>query len=154
MTPGQGKAGLLVLRKRVSGRSEGMHRVAVLATVVIGRSRELPLVDVRVAILAGRQLDLVDRVQFEGKVAFGARDAGVLSLQWVSGRRMLLYSIGSRLPTIHRVARLAGAAILPCGELRVMRVWMAVQTPVEGQRPLEVPAFMAHLAARVAVFSQ
>ena len=64
MTPGQGKAGPLVLRKRVSSRSEGMHRVAVLTTVAIGRSRELPLVDVRVAILAGRQLDLVDRVQF------------------------------------------------------------------------------------------
>ena len=89
---GKRKARVLVLGDRIRGPVEILHRVAILAAILVGRGGELFVMLVLVAIQAGREFHLIDRVFARRRVAFVAGHGRVLSFQRVLRRGVLFHA--------------------------------------------------------------
>jgi len=135
-----------VPRERKRRRAESMDGVTVFATVLAGRPRELSLMDVSVAILAGRQFNLVKRVEAGRNMALYAGRVGVFPLQRIISAGMFGHAKGGGFESIQGVARRAIASVLSRQKLAVVRVGMTVQAAVERQGQVEVSALVAGLA--------
>ena len=85
-------------------RHEPLQAVALAAEIEVGRRDKLACMHVRMTIVASLKLDFVDRSLALGNVALTAGQTGMLSLQGIRGRCMLLQSEGGGLKPIHRVA--------------------------------------------------
>jgi hypothetical protein len=147
-------ARLLVPGQKESGRCKALHRVADFAAVLIRRPRKLALVDVRVTILAGRQLNLVNGPGPGGNVALLARNLEVFLFQRVGRSRMFSHSEGRRFEAVQGMASSAVAASLAGHELPLVRVRMAVRTAVEREWPIEVTSLVAGITADGSVLTE
>ena len=138
MTAGELEAGLFVLGERKRRRLESLKRVALLALIQPGRSGELRLVLVVVAVQATGELDFVKRVLSLRDVALGAFELRVLAFERICGGGVRLPIEPGRLPAVDVVAGRALAAIGTLRELAVVRVFVAVHALGERQFFLEV----------------
>ena len=132
------EAGLFVLGERKRRRLESLQRVALLALIQPGRSGELRLVLVVVAVQAAGELDLVKRVLPLRDMALRALEFRVLAFERVCGGGMRLHIELGRFPAVEVVAGRALAAIGALRELAVVRILMAVHALGERQFFLEV----------------
>lgn len=132
------EAGLFVLGERKRRRLESLQRVALLALIQPGRSGELRLVLVVVAVQAAGELDLVKRVLPLRDMALRALEFRVLAFERVRGGGMRLHIELRRFPAVEVVAGRALAAAGALRELAVVRILMAVHAPGERQFFLEV----------------
>jgi len=82
--------GLAVHRHGVGGDVEVANSVAVLAAVLVWRCGELAVVLVFVAVQTSSEFDFVNCVLGSGKMALGALDFDVFTLQRVTGSIVLL----------------------------------------------------------------
>jgi len=81
--PGQGVACLLVLGNGECGAMKVLYGVAFLASILVGRCRELLVMFILVAIRAGRELHLVLGILAGRGVALVASHGGMFSVQRV-----------------------------------------------------------------------
>ena len=124
----------------IGGGLEGLHRVTTFAAVIPRRARELPLVDVAMAISTLRQLDFVECIQPLWNVTLSTRYRAVFPFQRIGCGGVLGDPKGRRLETLHVMARRALAAVLAGAELPFVRVvLMAIQTFLESDRLVEIP---------------
>ena len=138
MAAGKLEAGLFVLGERKRRRLESLDRVALFALIQPGRSGELRLVLVMVAIQAAGELDSVKRVPSLRDVALGALELRVLAFERVCSRGMRLHIELGRFPSVDVVAGRALAAVGTLHELSVVRVLVAVHALGEWKLFLEV----------------
>lgn len=143
MTVGELEAGLFVFGERKRRRPESLQRVALLALIQPGRSRELRLVFVVVAVQAAGELDFIKRFPSLRDVALGAFELRVLAFERVCGGGMRLHIEPRRLPAADVVAGRALAAIEALRELSVVRVFVAIHALGERQFFLEVAVSVA-----------
>src|ERR1700687_3774295 len=138
MAAGELGAGLFVPGERKRRRLESLKRVAFLALVQPGRSGELGLVLVVVAVQAAGELDFVKRFLSFCDMALRALEFRVLAFERVCGGGMLLAIESGRFPAVDVVAGRALAAIGTLREMSVVRIFVAVHALGEGQIFLEV----------------
>lgn len=150
----QGEPCGLMSCQREGGRRETLNGVAVLALVVVRSSGKLTLVDVGMTILASRFLDLVHRLDACGHMALGAGHLGVLALQGVACRCMLLDAKCGRLESVHGMAFHTITAVFSRGELASVRIFVAVQAPGESDWAFEVSTVMALRALHRGMFPE
>jgi hypothetical protein len=74
------------------GTVEVLNGMTVLAFIQIRRSRKLTVVSILMAIRAGSEFHLVNRIFTGGQMAFAAFDGDVLALQWILGSVVFLHS--------------------------------------------------------------
>lgn len=90
MTSTQRKRRFVVPPQAECGWQKAFQAVAALAGVEVWRSRKLPGVLVAVAVSATLELHLEQRVFRFGNMTLPTLQAGMLALQRIRGRRMLL----------------------------------------------------------------
>ena len=145
--PGQHEVGLLVLGNGERRTMKILYRVAVLATVLVGRRRELLVMRVLVAIRARREFHFVERVLARRQVALVASHGRMFSFQCVMRRGVLFYAKLRGLPPLYRVALRALSLARP--RLKLPLVWIrrvAIDALRKGHRLLEIPFGVAVLA--------
>lgn len=150
----QWKAGLLVLRNGVSRGLKTGDGVALLATIVVRRRGELPIVWVLVAFGALREGDLISRRRARRHVAFRAFNLRVLALQRIGRGGMFLHSECCGFPAIDHMARRAFSLVPARAKLPAMLVLVAIHAFGEGHRLLEIRIGVALGALNVGVFAQ
>jgi len=89
---GQHKARVLVLGNRERRAMEILYGVAILAAVLVGSGGKLLVVCVLMAIRTGRELHFVNGIFAGRRVAFVARDGGMLSFERIVRSRVLLHA--------------------------------------------------------------
>ncbi len=90
MGSGEQETRVLVLRNCKRRMMKILYGVALFAAILVGRSGELLIVRILVAIRAGREFHFVNRVFARGCVAFFASHSRMFSLQRIVGCRMFL----------------------------------------------------------------
>ena len=150
----QRKLCLLVHCNRVQRTVIVLHRVAVFATVVVRRTRELAVMCVFVAIRAMSEFDFVNGVLARRNVALRAFHLRVLPFQGIARGLMFFHAKQRRLPRIDFVTLGAFAFHRPVRELPPVDVLVAIQALVEGKRFLEFPAGVARHAVHLRVTAQ
>ncbi len=144
-----------VLRDRECRTMKILYGMAVLATILVRRRGELPVVGVLVAIQALRELHLVKGVLTRRKVAFFTCNAGMLSLQWIVRCRMFFHAKLRRFPAIYCMALRAFALAGPGLELTLMGIEsVTVHAMRERQGALEIARSVAFAAADLDVHPQ
>lgn len=155
MASGQYEMSFLVPSQGEGRWLESLQVVATLTRVEVRRCNKLAGMLIAVAISAMLELDLEQRVFALGSVALIALHGGVLPLQRISRRRVVFHRELSGLEALHRMAGGALAASGPLGELPVVRIGLVtINTPLEGQRLLEVSAGVALHAFNRGVLAQ
>lgn len=154
VTSGEGKTGVFVAGEGESRWPETAHRVAGFAAIEKRRCRELVIVRVLVAIGAEGEFQLVDSALPGRNMTFLARDRSVRSFERIRGRLVLGESELRRLEARHRMARGAFPCIGAFQKLSSMRIGpMTIGALLKSDRPLEIAAGMALLAAKQHVLS-
>lgn len=142
--PGQYETGVAMFGDVKRGAMEIQNGVAILATVLIRSGGKLVVMRILVAIQACREFHLVNRVLPGRKMAFGALDFDVFSLQGILGRVVFLHTEKRGLPALHGVAFGAFGFFRACFELAFVRVRLvAVGAIGKRQQFLEVAIHMA-----------
>ena len=132
-----------------------LHRVAVLATILIRRGSKLFVMRVLVAIHAGRKFHLVYSVLSRRGMAFLTSDSGVLSFERIMRGGVLLHSEFRRLPTVYGMAFGALAFAGSRLKLALMRIrGMAIRTLSECHRAFEITAGMTTAAIHFEVHAK
>jgi len=118
----QGVARIAMLLDGISGAVPVDNRVAILAAVLVGSPGELVIVRILVAIRAGLELNLLNRVLSPGELTLRAVHLAVRALQGIFRSVVLLHAEGGRFPAVDGVALgafpLFGASI----ELPLVRI--------------------------------
>jgi hypothetical protein len=154
MAAGELEAGLFVLGEPKCRRLESLDRVALLALIQPGRSGELRLVLVVVAVQATGELDLIKRVSALRDVALGAPEFRVLTLERVCGGGVRLRIELGRVPAVDVVAGRALAAVGTLCELAVVCILVAIHALGERQFFLEVAVGVAGYALHGLVLAE
>lgn len=141
-------------RQREGGRLKALRGMAVLTLVVERRPGKLALMDIGVAILASGFLDFVHRLDASGHMALGTGNLGVLSLQGVACRRVLLQSKCGRLESVYGMAFHTITTVFSGGELPPVRVLVAVQAPGECNWPFKVSVVVALYTSHCGMFPE
>ncbi len=137
------------------GRHKLLQAVALIAEIEVGCRRKLARMHIRMAVVAALEFDFVDRDFALRHVTLCAQQSGVLSLQGIRRRRMLLQSEGGGLEPINRVAIRALAAADTLFELASMRILlMAVGTFLKVHPFFEVTLRMAAIASHGRMFAE
>ncbi len=145
--PGQHEVGLLVLGNGERRAMKILYRMAILATILVGRRRKLLVMRILVAIRARRELHFVERVLARRQVAFVASHGRMFSFQRVMRRRVLFHPKLRGLPSLDGVALRALSLAGPRLELPLVRIRrMAIDALRKGHRLLEIPFGVAVLA--------
>lgn len=143
---GQWKARGVMARQGEGGRNEAVHGMARFAAIVVRWASELASMDVCVTVFASRPFDFIHRAhhgygaythdggRHGGNVALRAGDVQVLTFEGIGGGGVLAHTEGAGFESVHRVTRRAIAAIPARHKLALVRVRVAVQAAVEGQR--------------------
>ena len=136
---GERETGVAMFDDGKSGAMKILNRMATFAFVLIGRWGKLAVVGILMAVQAGREFYLVDRVFAGGQMAFATLDGNVFSLQRVIGSVMLLHAKERWLPTFHGMAFRAFPLLRPSFKLAFVRVgFMAVRAIRKGQLFFEI----------------
>lgn len=152
---GKRKLRLLVPGKSKGRGMEGQVGVALLAVVLEGRTRELALVGILVAIRAESEFDLEESIAAGRDVALRARNRGVLARQRIGCSQVILDREGRWPPALDPMAGFAPAAVRAPGELAVVRIGLvAVRAVLVRNRTLEVHAGMTALAGHIQVLAE
>ncbi len=120
------------------------YGMATLATILIRRRSELPVMDVLVAIQTLREFHFVKGIFARRNMAFFTRNAGMFSFQRIVRSRMFFHAKLRGFPAADRVALRAfplGRASL---ELAFMGIWrVAIRALRERQGALEIASSVA-----------
>lgn len=101
--------------------------VTILTPVLIRRTRELVVMGILVAIQAGREFNLINRILACREMALIAFNRNVLPLERVLGCVMFLHAEQRRLPTIYCVAFCAFTLLWASHKLALVRIrFMAI----------------------------
>lgn len=151
---GQGEARLLVTSEREMCGTKFRDTVALFAAIVIGRSGELALVNILMAIAALRLGNSKNRLLALRDVALVAFHLGMPTLEWIAGRGMLFKSKCRGLEPLHRMTNGAISAARTRQELTTVIVRMAIGTSRMGHRRSEIALGVAFAAAYAGVLAE
>jgi hypothetical protein len=143
MSSRQHEACLLVLGQGESRWPIAVQRVALLTAVEIRSSGELSLVFVFVAVEAAREFDFIKCFPAFRDMALRTLYRGVLGFQRVSGRGVLFDTEFRGFEALYRVAGGAFSTVCTLEELPLVLVFMAIHTPLEGDRLFEITSAVA-----------
>jgi len=133
VSPGQHKAGVLVLGDGEGRAMKVLYGVAILATVLVRRGGKLLVMRILMAIRAGRELYFVDGVFSGRRVALVTSDSRMFSFERIMRCRVLLHAKLRRLPAFHSVALRTLPLARPRLELSLMGIGsMAICTLGKG----------------------
>ena len=142
----QGKARPVMSGQGVNRRRPAGLAVAILAAVLVGRTRELAFVGVLVACGAGGEGHAIRGLFTLWQMALCARHTGMLSEQRVGGPGVVRDGETGRLPSGFAVAGLAVAAVFAMRELAAMLVRVAIQAARERDVGFEILGLVTVLA--------
>ena len=141
VSPGQHKAGVLVLGNGERRAMKVLYGVAILAAVLVRRGGKLLVMRILMAIRAGRELHFVDRVFSGRRVAFVAGHGRMFSFQRIVRSRVLLHAKLRWLPALHGVALRALSLARPRLKLSFVGIRsVAICALRKGQCFLEIAA--------------
>ena len=150
----QRKIRSLVLCYRVERAMKVAYGVARFAAIVVGRPSKLSVVRILMAISAGCEFHLVNRVFTGRQMALGAFHLCVFAFQRILRSAVFLHAEERRLPPIDGVAFAAFAFLRTLCKLAVVNVFVTVRTIRERQRLLEVTVDVAGRATNRGVLAQ
>ena len=150
----QGEARLLVTSQREMCGAKFRDTVALFASIVIGGSGELALVNVLMTRAALRLSDSKDSVFALRDMAFVTLHLGMPALEWIAGHGMLFESEGRGLEPVHSVTDGAIFAARTRQELTTVIVRMAIDTSRMGHRRSEIALGVAFAAAYARVLAE
>jgi len=141
-----------MLRCCVGGRLEDTLAMAAFAAVPVRQSRELRFMNVTMACNAGKIFNPVDNHSRIRHMTFRTFYFEVMLFQGEPGFVVLCHAEGSLFEILDSMAFVAIAAFGSGGELAVMRIPMAVQTPRKNQRLRKIAARMTCVARNSGMF--